>query len=186
MISTGVDIKTAGWYILATMRAALLFLFAASLASAQPKWHKTVQIKLDGPDEFQTQIKSYLGRELRKLGDVEQTDSNPDYVVKMMVMEPSVGSRKVGYAVHVRVYQPGTQYLSYFTNIIGVPTDKYAELSKTLPVFDMTVFETMYLWSREDLDTLGKRIVATVDSEVFESSRETTRMLNKLIPAPKQ
>ena len=41
------------------------------------KWHVTVAVEYDGESSFATQIRSYISRELRALGDVDETDKDP-------------------------------------------------------------------------------------------------------------
>ena len=94
---------------IAVMRLTILFILSGLLSQSFPqsaKWHANVQVKYAGSDAFESQIKSYISRELRALGDVDQTETKPDYIIMIFSIETHAGERLNGYAVHVTVTYP--------------------------------------------------------------------------------
>ena len=71
------------------------------------KFSARVQVIVDTDGQLGDDIKSYLNRALRSLGDVIITDNKPDYRVKIVALEEQAGDgTKLGYALSVLITMP--------------------------------------------------------------------------------
>ena len=96
------------------MRLTLLFIlsgllsesFAQRVESQRPKWHVNVEVQYDGDPLFTSQIRSYISRELRALGDVDETYKDADYKIRIFSLATNVNDVLLGYSIHVSVVSP--------------------------------------------------------------------------------
>lgn len=87
----------------------LLFLpCSAQTIQSAPNFSAKVQLLLTCTDEsLKNQFISFLGRELRSLGDVTLVDENADYVIELIVMKVALRSNEpAGFAVATYVSEP--------------------------------------------------------------------------------
>ena len=170
------------------MRLTLLFILSGllSLSFGQTvKWHATVQVKYAGSDAFESQIKSYISRELRALGDVDQTDTKPDYIITSFSMESKTGGRVIGYALHVTVELPVD--LEFLHSLVKPAEDVGIVLDQYLSEYGRLEKSRMYTWPDRDFDELAKRIVSgDVDGAVFEEARKLWRRMEDIRKSQKK
>ncbi len=154
----------------------------ACFGQSNTKWHTTVQVKYAAPDLFVSQIRSYVSREIRALGDVDETETNPEFVVKITALElkTAVGTHN-GYAVHVTVLRPIERFLDLLHLLNVFRSDQQASFDKLFAGYVLVENEDLYSCGGVDnLDTLAKRIVAeSVDGDVLELRRKQWRETQK-------
>src|ERR1041385_3460071 len=79
-------------------------------AQDTPKhWSTTVSLSVDGIMEgpLRNQVQSYIGRELRKLGDITIVDDKPEYTISLIGYNTNTKlGQTVGFTLSILVTKP--------------------------------------------------------------------------------
>ena len=164
--------------IIRLMRLALFFVLSGLLpvCVAQPlKWHANVRVRYYASESFQSQIRSYLSRELRALGDVDETDVNPDYTVTVSAITNTIGGGSHGYAIHVSVAVPAESFLPTTLLLLKLDQENQKFINQYLTGYEHLENATMYIWPESNLGELAKKIVTEDVDSVFEDGRKARR-----------
>ena len=142
------------------------------ICSAQTQKSKSftckVKVAVSGSDNIKGEIKSFISRGLRSLGDVIVTDNNPDWLLSIVELETST---KNGYksevTLSVVILVPYDN--KYILNEVSEESKKYISLSTS----DLYSFKEHWLrvCSSEDLRNLCNGIVADFDTEYIKYAR---------------
>jgi hypothetical protein len=159
------------------MRSVLLFILSGLLMQSvaqSNKWHGRVQVKYEGSDTFKSQIQNHISRELRALGDVDQTDKQPHFIVIIHSLAITTGANQLltGYAVYVSVREPIEKYLTTLHRLLEVPRDKISSFDDILAGFERSSNRAIYSWPPDNLDELAKKIITEEVNVVLELERK--------------
>jgi len=138
--------------------------------SSENNYDFRVQLKISADDSIAGEIKSYLSRELRALGDVIQTKENIDYKISVIAIETLYeGGQKIGGSVlSVIVLEPfPNSVLSFYAK------DEEKEM---LLKITKNLYYNPYRWvqsgSTKNLFELCQKLIAHFDSTVLQPRRD--------------
>ena len=159
--------------------------------------NRRVSIDISGTNDNEKIVQSYLARELRSLGDMEIVDYQPDYALKIIVVDITLGGNQAGYAIAflaLNVYGeltfnnvsrhliPPSQREGYLLS--GSFEPEYYQRNKDAIVNSYRQIESyrLIVIPEEKLRQACEEYVAQIDTQLFES----TRRLRQLLKAPSQ
>lgn len=155
----------------------IVFIFTAMLAFAAPTWaarplpdfSARVKVSVSSDDSISAEVKSYISRELRSLGDVVTTDQNPEYVLSVVasVVTTKSGSKR-GVAFSVVVLEPFDNAL-----IKNLAQPKYKKMT-TILTKNLYRFsdQRLQVGSTNDLRSICSDIVAQFDTDELAPARK--------------
>ena len=163
-----------------TLIAIILLVTAISSAKAQyiPKFKARIEVSVTADENIRGMVASYINRELRSLHDIELVDHDPEWVLQILVAEPSTkGGYKAGIVLSVII-------LPKFSNqfLASVLPDSYKEVvSKMTSNLYHYPDHWLLTGSIEDLKELCNSVVADFDTKYIEESRKKYRKMNRLL-----
>lgn len=146
----------------------LLILYPASNAQ-DAKFSCRISLDVSAKEQLRVEATSYLSRELRSLGDVIVTDSDPTFIVQIVAIETHAGERANGYAFSVVVLEPISPGIARMMTANMNPKDKdlwSGYLSRRSDVADH------FIQTGPELQELCKSIIASIDTDVIEKERK--------------
>jgi hypothetical protein len=154
-----------------------LVVLLACCSYAQPTPHFSFAIETTG--DYQSEIRSFVGRELRSLGDVDVTNTDAQYTISIVTLKTqNKAGEDIGYAMSVV--------------LISRMTDATCELLKNEVVCDWlkgkVKLENQMIFIGGSQDGLRKhcnKIVAGIDSDVLQPTRDTLLKLKSWSARPK-
>ena len=137
---------------------------------AQDKFSSSVllEVQYKNDEMVKNEMSSYLAREIRSLKDVETVPvSSPGtYTVSVMMVDATVGDRKLGYAVSVTITRQ-MNCTTMFKKKDGTPQiNTYDDIENTY----------IYVIPTDELKDLAQRIIAQFDAGTLETWRQVFRM----------
>lgn len=152
----------------------IIFVLLLSLTTyaADPSYR--ISITVGGEPAIQSEVSSYIKRELRSLKDVTLSDFQPDYVIKVMAFSNELSTgRTIGFSMASLVLTP------FHTNafLLGETVVTNAFLLSYCTNFSMV--EDYRLRSGPNLRALCGVIVTDFDSEILEFQRRLTDRLKQ-------
>src|SRR5882724_76352 len=116
-------------------KCVLLCLIVPGSLLGQAKWGTTVQLKVNGPEEFKVPATSYFSRELRSLGDITLVDVNPVFVLNVFAIDNKTkGGGKIGFTMNVELLRSVSTELIQFV-VAGISketTDEQKQSTRKL------------------------------------------------------
>ena len=160
---------------------ALLILVSFCAPAAEPKWQGRVQVNVSGDSKTDTEVSSFVKRELRALGDVTVTDTTPDYVIEIVAYSTALTTgRVVGYNLSYVVCRPfSTNYFQYL-----LPPEVDTKLLQSLCTNYVSIQDHQLLGG-PDLRALCTKLVASFDSHCLDSDRRSFEMVKEAFRARK-
>lgn len=149
---------------------------AAQSPTRLPPWTRTVSVEVSAePAKLQDEIISYVGRELRSLGDIRVVDGAADYRVCVNAMELANGAGHVdGVVMAVVVQMP----FPWDTITLMMPGLRLKEEDrKFFEAFEGMLDFWLVTGNRDHVPDLCRRMVTHIDIKVFEPLRKDYRAL---------
>lgn len=142
------------------------------------KFHATVGVDVSGNDSVKNRVVSYVGRELRSLGDVTVANDHPDYELSLIVLKTSnIQGFNTGYTI-------GTSVSTKFYNqyVVQAAQQKYKKVVSS-STSNLYIFTESYLntGSPKELRKICRQIVANFDTDVLQKQRDMVDKLNKMM-----
>jgi hypothetical protein len=144
---------------------------------SQPKFSCRISLDITADDKIKGEISSYISRELRSLGDVVITGTDPALKIEIVALEVNSGNSSVGYAISVLVSKPIDSFaLDLIASAPSSSEDKqfmrgvYLDYRKLVSHFVQT-------GPHSDLPLTCKKIVTTIDSDAIEGERKMWQTL---------
>ena len=164
------------------LRSPLFLLLLTTNVFAQDNQFR-VQVRITADSSLESRIGSIVRRELRALGDVVITDTNPEYKIEIIAMQLETGATKrvTGYAMTssaLHVIQP-SEFSGFEDRSDGFFMSR--ELAKFLVEYfsfagyGNPVDYRLFAGSLDDLRVSCEKLVAGFDSEVLEFRRTILR-----------
>ena len=145
---------------------------------APPKFR--VQVVVDA-DDLGKQVRSYINRELRSLGDVEIVDSDADWKLSIIAMqgETTSGSKLPRYNFSVAVLRPLLKHNATEVGKARRATRKCKDLECLRTIANLSVIiafadicSTHFASRGTDLQAMCKRVVTLFDIDILEPERK--------------
>ena len=164
------------------MRAVVLAYLAAGPCLAQQpveKFTARVQITVSGSDDIKREVSSYLKREFRSLGDVEETETKPYYRIRVVASSTQLeGGHTAGFVLSVLITRQF--YIDDYTPPLKLDakgSDFLKNITKNHEEF-LTLLVRM--GGSKDLQKLCKEVVAEIDSDYIELDRKEWQQVQEL------
>ena len=128
-----------------------------------------VSVRISGDPEITNVVKSFIGRELRALRDVQVTNDQPDWVFHVITVEVKLKENvKTGYGISAIILEP------FQSDVLTPLLDKrYVDRGHTLTADLYSVKKHMInIGSKEDIKNICVKMVADLDSEFLEIKRK--------------
>lgn len=144
----------------------------SAAADNAPKFSKAVSISVNANNtEIKSTIKSYIGRELRTLGDVEIVDQKWDYELRIIALNlGKKSSDSLGYALSIVVVSRNNEAILRLIQP-SVP-ENIMKFYSDLPSFETA---SLVAGSTEKLKELCEELVTDFDKDVLERDRKFWR-----------
>ena len=146
-----------------------------------------VQLEMKTDTDLKVQLSSFIGRELRTLGDVVIVESKPDYNLHVLSLQlTTVGGRKAGIAVHSQVTSP-IDFKERFSPFLKCDLSGSGFNLRLVEIFatGYVSIETGNIYSgNHDIDgirNMATRIVTSLDSDVLEPRRAEQRIMKEAL-----
>ncbi|MGA9773216.1 MAG: hypothetical protein WBV94_29565 [Blastocatellia bacterium] len=132
--------------------------------SPKPSFNAKVQVVISGDEVYEQQLISYMNRNLRSIGDVEITDDDPSYRVRVAFVKSACG------VIAASVVFTTVPYWAF--NIVR--NGKLDDIEKLIlnRVSDSEQLGPILVMTDSDIERLAKRIVAEFDASVLEGIRK--------------
>lgn len=149
-----------------------LLFFVVSANSQTPKI--TVKVEVNADVSLKTSLESYINRELRQLGDIDLYSTKPD--ISIVLVAVNAGDVT---AVSIVVYRNYNweNFIDLNLKSTSISVQARKSLIETLAVQNEVVRHEIKTSSTSDLDQLCKRIVASIDTDIFERDRRLNKYL---------
>jgi hypothetical protein len=154
------------------LRIFICLVFVAIPSYSQNKYSTKVKLDVVAPDKIKDEVRSYLSRELRSLGDVTIIEDKPSWSISIIIVPTdTVSGQHLGYAYATLVTQPlHTDYL-----------DKYAKCdadSKEMLRGALETGEIIYRFNvqtsaTDELQEISKKLIAEFDSRFLDEERKS-------------
>lgn len=134
---------------------------------------------MNGDDALASEVRSYLSRGLRSLGDVEIVSDSEAFYRLGIILLPLTGRDgvKTGYVVSVIVVQP-TGYDALRPLFKGATSeDALKALDAVLKESVNVVDHFVQVGGSDDVEKICKTVVATFDGDVLESERKINQQM---------
>ena len=144
---------------------------------SQPKFTCRISLDITAEDKIKGEISSYISRELRSLGDVVITNTEPDLKVEIVALEVNSGNSSVGYAFSVLVSKPLD---SFALDLIasGPSSNEDKQLLRGAYIdYRKPVSHFVQTGPYSNLALTCKKIVTTIDSDAIEGERKSWQVL---------
>ena len=128
-----------------------------------------ISVKILGDKDVRNLVKSFIGRELRALKDVEITDNDPDWVLHLVTVEVKLKDGvQTGFGISGIVLKP------FKTDVLTPLLDKrFIDRGHTLTADLYSIKKHMVnIGPTDDIHNICKRIVSDLDSEYLEIKRK--------------
>jgi hypothetical protein len=160
---------------------ALLIVISFYARAADPKWQGRVQVNVSGDSKTDTEVSSFVKRELRALGDVTVAETAPDYVIEIIAHSTALTTgRVVGYNLSYVVCRPfSTNFFQYL-----LPPQVDTKLLQSICTNYVSI-EDHQLLGGPDLRALCTKLVASFDSRCLDSDRRSFDMVKEAFRARK-
>jgi len=134
-----------------------------------PPFSARVSVSVSADENIKGLIESYIGRELRSLGDVVVTDEKPEWIINIVALElENRAGTKTGLALSIVILEPFNRIL-----VQGMLQRKYKEpallLMKNLVEYNG---HWLRVGSNDDLRQICSSIVADFDTQYLKARRE--------------
>jgi hypothetical protein len=153
-----------------------LVLFSA-LARAQPpepkKWAFKVNLLVDGSPQAVALVKSYVNRELRALGDVVVTDTDPEYQLEIFVQQ-----REDLYALSVVTWNQIDKKTFLPTLLKAYRVEPDSPIFSLLAQAHLDVKHYLQTCTALRLDEGVKKVVAQYDVDTLQRDRDLLQKAN--------
>ena len=158
---------------------AMALLAFSTLIAGQNKWTGRVKVTVNGDDQATFLIRSYLNTELRGLGDVITTDSQPDYRLSLIVLRTPGG-----YAISVLT----DQYFNTKLYCAAISPPSVKSTFTDVPATDVQIVNIVGEHWLETCPTSAlqqtiKTIVAKFDADTLQPSRNISQSIRDLFDA---
>jgi hypothetical protein len=152
------------------MIAIIALCSASGRAQQQIKPTYRVSLEVSAKDEIKPTIVSYVSRELRALGDILIVESEPEYLISIVAMQPkNKAGNSMGYVISTVV----TSHMSLSLTQLLIHGCKDAEtLSQIIPMLGLLETHDLAITDVEGLEKKCKEIVASIDGDLFEKKRK--------------
>jgi hypothetical protein len=128
-----------------------------------------VSVRVSGDPEIANLVKSFIGRELRSINDVQVTNTGPDWVFHVITVAVKLKKGVItGYGVSVIILE------TFNSEALTPLLDKrYADRAHTLTADLYSVKKHLInIGSRDDIKNICRQIVADVDKEFLAIKRK--------------
>jgi hypothetical protein len=165
-------------------RVALFLSFVWPCFSQPTPEKRTIRVQIDvtASEAIKNEVSSYLKREFRALGDVEQVDKKPYLRIRIMAMSlSSVTGHNAGFALSVLVTRPvDVEWLNnYYSTTLNA---NQLELLNALIKNSEGVFDTLLrIGGSNDLQQMCKKLVADIDADYIEPERKFEQKMDDQI-----
>jgi hypothetical protein len=148
-------------------RIALALLLLLPMVAQERRMFR-VRIDVNANEPLKTQVTSWTSGELRRLGDVTVTDSEPDFVFRMSVLfRKDLQSRDYALSYYITAPMTDADVESFGATKVSEGTRKFLKKFELLVDNGLTVGSRIdYL--RDDID----QIISGFDVRVLKSDRE--------------
>ncbi len=174
--------------IIHTSISILIFLVGCLCSFAEdslPKWHGDVCLRFSGSEL--PEAESYFRRELRGINDINLTEdkSSADFVVSIVAIKSlSQSQQPIGFDFSVCVYQPFQTNILSDTNFFSISKkispDEFNTLQAAVSGQCRIVKQALLNCGPNELKTEIEQIVAMVDTDCFEPTRQQWDFIQKL------
>lgn len=154
------------------------------IAQSPAKYSATVDLVVSGrdSDSLTNQFTSFLGRELRNLGDIRIEHDKPDYVISLVVMKVTTTGSVAGFSAAVLITKP--QKAEILTDPVFKLKAKLDDwqlgmLSLSM-INDVAIMKFgLRIGSMNDVESTCREIVADFDTETLNPQRTFWDALHK-------
>ena len=190
--------------LLIAVSAVLLSLAVPAQETDLPKFSTTVRLIVRGEEDLQPRIKSYIGRELRALGDVEVVDATADWHIRIVALEGRyVSGKKAGDTVlSLVIARMQAEWLSWRLPVFGSDFHSDGTYEAASPrikdlILNANTFEDMLRpWlphlcviasqkvltcETDELKEVCESIVIEFDTDVLQFERKTHRTSQEIV-----
>ena len=140
----------------------LVILFVATLVSAE---NFKVMVDIKDEESYERELKSYIGRELRTLGDVDIVyDKNEtEYIIDIVVLKVSSSGIHAGYAVSANIILHSIGFINYIYS--NLPEDFQTDEIKSMMFYNgyASPNHNLYLSDSSGLAWIANKIVLNMD-----------------------
>ncbi len=157
-----------------SMGVVVAFLGLIASAHADEKTHLRVKLSVSADDTIRGEVTSYLSRKLRGISDIDVVENDPRFVISVIAMvNRNRGGTHTGNTLSVVVESP----VRYPRDSLAMKLDE-----NTLKMTDLLFWKTtrilghfVQVGAPDELEDLCKKIVASIDGEIFEEWRKGLR-----------
>jgi len=181
--------KTFATSILSVLLMAVSISFTAANSKNVeiPKYSTTVKLDISASDEIQNQVYSYVGRELRALGDVEIVKDNSQWIIQIVaIQQRSKDGRVAGLGISSVILKPCLA--DRFLVVITLPKIKEILDKREYEILRLMLSSSYGVNSHKlqsgsagDLESICKDVVADFDAEWLKKEREHHQELMNLL-----
>ena len=157
------------------MKICLFFSLIALACSAagqeRSKLKSKIQVLVSADENIQSEITSFIDRELRELGDVTIVDDKPNWEIRILALEPQFqdGRRAPGLSISVVI-------LYHYNNDVAYDTlfdERHAQLAKEMTRgLVLCADHKLLIAPAGELKQACQKIVAVFDSEHLDKVRK--------------
>ena len=161
----------------------LLFVSCTASAEPVPPYSGRVLLNVTATEKLKAEVESYVGRELRSLGDVVVTNDKPDWILNILAMEQKdMREQKVGVILSIVILQPFNNQL-----VVSVVPERSKEWVShwTSHLYSLSTYSVQF-GPPESLRKLCNEIVVTFDSEQVNKERKIWQSLIDYPNSPRQ
>ena len=140
------------------------------------EFHATVRLVVQGPPDSESQMVSYLGRELRSLRDISVVEGSADFILSVMTLQVKTkGGTVTGYAASTSIKRP---YDNAYLVTLVAPQSREAAKNMTSSLF-YEPLQWLNIGGPNDLQRMCQDIIADFDGQVLESDRKFWRTMSE-------